>query len=80
MRRKKVIRCECGHGKIDHFVQSPVGAGCGKLNTGGFPCRCEGFVSNKDDIIMAIEDGCKQGGSVPCESILSIIRNGVKRK
>jgi len=70
-----VIRCECGHAKVDHFAQSPVGPGCKKLGTAGFPCRCEGFVSNKGDIIAAIEDRCKQGGSVPCENILSIIRN-----
>jgi len=75
MRRENVTRCECGHGKIDHFTVSPVGAGCGKWGVDGVPCKCEGFIPNKDDIITAIENRCKQGGSVPCESILSIIRN-----
>lgn len=44
----KINRCECGHTKDKHY--DGLGKGC-TLLVAGFPCKCEGFVQNKDDII-----------------------------
>lgn len=46
-------RCECMHSKESHY--EGLGKGCGVLTSGGFPCRCTGFVPNKEDILVAVE-------------------------
>lgn len=53
-----------------------------KFNRPGYvesdnPCKCKDLIEEIEwmqDLITKIRDRCKAGGSVPCESILSIIR------